>query len=88
MELCLLFSFGQTHLPFAIRVFVLNCIAYFLWALYLFAENSSEKMVQKFIYPEARRDISVVENHFGTEVCIEFPTNRQAKTELDLNRKW
>lgn len=55
---------------FIIRLLAVIWVAYILQVVYLLAGNSSKKMVQKFIYPEARRDESIVEDHFGTKVCI------------------
>lgn len=69
LELLRRFPSIQMHLSFIIRALVVLCISFILRDLYLFAGNSSGKMVQKFIYPEARRDESVVEDHFGTKVC-------------------
>lgn len=64
----------STRMPLsvAIRALVVLCISWLLLALYLFAVNFTGKMVQTFIYPEARRDGSVVEDHFGTKVWITF----------------
>lgn len=52
-------------------------ISFILRTFYLSTGNSSGKMVQKFIYPEARYDESVVEDHFGTKVFEAFVFNRQ-----------
>lgn len=63
------------QLSFVIRALAVFCICFILRVLYLFAGNSSGKMVEKFIYPEARRDGSVVEDHFGTKVWVAFVLN-------------
>lgn len=53
-----------------IRALVAIVICIILIALYIIAENSTSKvkMVQTFEYPEARRDDTIVEEHFGTKV--------------------